>query len=65
MSAQQMLVAIVVITLFIPCIANLMMIVKEHGRRVAFAVAAFVFPFAVVVGGLLNGALSWFGVEVG
>jgi ferrous iron transport protein B len=65
MSARQMLVAIVVITLFVPCIANLMMIVKEHGRRVAFAVAAFVFPFAVIVGGALNAVLSWLGIEVG
>jgi ferrous iron transport protein B len=65
MSGRQMLVAIVVITLFVPCIANLMMIVKEHGRRVAFAVAAFVFPFAVIVGGALNAVLSWLGIEVG
>ncbi|HSL15667.1 MAG TPA: ferrous iron transporter B, partial [Actinomycetota bacterium] len=65
MTANQMLVAIVVITLFVPCIANLMMIVREHGRRVAAAVAAFVFPFAVLVGGLLRAVLGWLGVEVG
>ncbi|MBI3761136.1 MAG: ferrous iron transport protein B [Chloroflexi bacterium] len=50
----QMVVSLVVITLFIPCIANLLMIAREHGRRTAFWVAAFVFPFAFGVGGVLN-----------
>ncbi len=59
----QMLVSLVVITLFVPCIANLMMIVKEHGRRVAAGVAAFVFPFAFIVGSLLNLALRALGVH--
>jgi len=53
----QILVSLVVITLFMPCIANLLMIVKEHGTRTAVAVAAFVFPFSFVVGGLLNWVL--------
>lgn len=53
----QLVVSLVVITLFIPCIANLLMIVREHGRRTAFWVAAFVFPFAFGVGGVLNLAL--------
>jgi len=65
LSPNQILVSLVVITLFVPCIANLMMIVKEHGRRTAAAVAAFVFPFAVVVGGLLNLILKALRVEVG
>lgn len=61
----QVLVALVVITLFIPCIANLMMIVKEQGKRVAVAVAAFVFPFAILMGGLVRLGLEAFGVRVG
>ncbi len=65
MNGNQILVSMVVITLFIPCIATLLMIVREHGKRVAVAVAAFVFPFAVVVGGLLHLALETFGIEVG
>jgi ferrous iron transport protein B len=65
MTANQILVSMVVITLFIPCIATLLMIVREHGRRVAVAVAAFVFPFAIAVGGLLNLALETFGIVVG
>lgn len=57
LSPVQIVVSMVVITLFVPCIANLLMIAKEHGGRTAAAVLAFVFPFAFLVGGLLNGAL--------
>ncbi len=56
LDSLQILVSLVVITLFVPCIANLLMIAKEYGLRTALAVAAFVFPFAFLVGGLLN----WF-----
>ena len=58
----QTLVAMVTITLFIPCIANVFIIVKEHGTRTAAAVVAFVFPFAFAVGGmvrLLARAAGW------
>lgn len=54
LSTNQLLISLVVITLFIPCIANVLMIVREHGRRTAVAVAATVFPLAFGVGGLLN-----------
>jgi ferrous iron transport protein B len=50
----QIVVAMVTVTLFIPCIANFFMIVKERGWRTGLAVAAFIFPFAVGVGALLN-----------
>ncbi|MEX1244609.1 MAG: ferrous iron transport protein B [Thermoanaerobaculia bacterium] len=50
----QSLVAMVTITLFIPCIANFFMIVKERGWKTAGAIAAFIFPFAVAVGAALN-----------
>jgi ferrous iron transport protein B len=50
----QTLVAMVTITLFIPCIANVFIIVKEHGGRTAAAMVAFVFPFAFAVGGLVR-----------
>jgi ferrous iron transport protein B len=53
----QVLVAVVTLTLFIPCIANFFMIVKERGWRTAAAVAGFVFPFALAVGAALNALL--------
>jgi ferrous iron transport protein B len=50
----QVVVSLVVITLFMPCMANLLMIVKEHGARTAVAITAIVFPLALGVGGVLN-----------
>jgi len=50
----QVVVSLVVITLFVPCIANFFMMVKERGFKTAFAMAAFIFPFAFAVGGALN-----------
>ena len=60
----QVLVAVVVITLFIPCIANFFMMVKEQGWKVGLAVAAFIFPFAVAVGAFLNWSLRAFDVTL-
>jgi ferrous iron transport protein B len=65
LSAEQVLVSLVVITLFVPCFATILMIVREHGARVAAAVVAFVFPFAILVGGLLHLALQAFDVRLG
>ena len=50
----QIVVSLTVMTLFIPCIANFFMMVKERGMRTALYMAAFIFPFAFGVGGLLN-----------
>ncbi len=53
----QVLVAVTTITLFIPCIANLFMVVKERGWRTGLAISAFIFPFALLVGAALNAVL--------
>ena len=53
----QLVVSMVTITLFIPCIANVFIIVKERGWRVAAAITAFVFPLAFAVGGLVRWAM--------
>ena len=50
----QAVVSLVTMTLFVPCIANFFMIVKERGVMAAVWMSAFIFPFAVVVGGMLN-----------
>lgn len=50
----QVVVSLVTITLFIPCLANLLVIVKEHGGKIALGMAAFIFPFAILVGALVN-----------
>jgi ferrous iron transport protein B len=64
MDATQIVVSLIVITLFIPCIANVMMIVKEYGGRVALGVAAVVFPLAFAVGGVVNALLRALNVSV-
>jgi ferrous iron transport protein B len=58
----QVLVAMVTVTLFIPCIASLMMIAKERGSRTALGMMVLIIPLAFLVGGLLNRlllALGW------
>jgi ferrous iron transport protein B len=60
LDTRQIVVSLIVITLFIPCIANVLMIVKEYGWRVASGVAITVFPLAFLVGGLVNAALHLF-----
>jgi ferrous iron transport protein B len=50
----QLVTAMVTITLFIPCIANVFIIAKERGTRTALAMAGFIFPLAFVAGGLVR-----------
>jgi ferrous iron transport protein B len=50
----QLVVAMVTITLFIPCVANIFMIAKERGARVAAGMAALIFPLAFAAGGAVN-----------
>jgi ferrous iron transport protein B len=57
LDAVQALVAVVTITLFIPCIANFFMIARERGWRTAGIIAAFIFPMALLVGATLNWVL--------
>ena len=54
LDTTQVLISLVVITLFVPCIASLFVIVKEHGARTAAAVSLAVFTIALAVGGLLH-----------
>ncbi|MDH4227676.1 MAG: ferrous iron transport protein B [Deltaproteobacteria bacterium] len=57
----QTVVSLVTMTLFVPCIANFFMIIKERGIKVAFWMALFIFPAAVLAGALLNFILRLFG----
>jgi ferrous iron transport protein B len=53
----QIVVALVTLTLFVPCVANYFIMIKERGWKVASAMAAFIVPFACAVGGALNWGL--------
>ncbi len=59
----QAVVALVTITLFVPCVANFFVIVKERGLRTAVAMSAFIFPFAFLIGGAVNMALRAAGLQ--
>jgi len=60
LSMVQAVVGMVTITLFVPCIASLMMIIKEQGMKVAALMLAMIIPTAFLVGGLLNHGLRLF-----
>jgi ferrous iron transport protein B len=60
----QSLVSLVTITLFIPCLANFFMIIKELGMKIALAMAGIVFPLAFLAGGALNWLLITFHVRL-
>lgn len=47
---QQLLVALVVITLFVPCLANFFVMIREQGLRRAALMVAFIIPTAVLGG---------------
>lgn len=59
LNTEQVIVSLTTITLFIPCVANLFVIVKERGLKTAAGIAIFIFPFSFLVGGLLHKVLSW------
>ena len=55
----QIFVAMVTITLFMPCVATFLMIAREHGTRAALRMSAFIFPFAFLVGGMIYRFGRW------
>lgn len=54
LTTTQLVVAAATLTLFIPCIAQFSMMIKERGLKTALAIAGFVFPFAFLAGYFLN-----------
>ena len=57
----QILTALTTITLFMPCIANFFVVIKEHGVKRALLMSAFILPFALLVGGAVNHILRGIG----
>lgn len=60
----QAVVGLVTITLFVPCLAHFLMIIKERGLRLSLAVVAIILPAAVLAGGLLNWILRAFDIKL-
>ncbi|MHC4469414.1 MAG: FeoB small GTPase domain-containing protein [Planctomycetota bacterium] len=62
MDPRQAVVALITITLFVPCIANFFIMIKERGWKTGVAMFLFIFPFAFLVGGLVNLLMGVLGV---
>lgn len=60
----QMVVSMVTITLFVPCVAQFFVTIKERGLKTALMISGFIFPFAFFVGGVLNFLLRYLEVSL-
>jgi ferrous iron transport protein B len=58
LSPRQLVVAAATLTLFLPCIAQLSVNIKERGFKTATGMAVFIFPFAFAGGFALNWILT-------
>ncbi|GBD95208.1 MAG TPA: ferrous iron transport protein B [Nitrospirae bacterium] len=59
-----LVVSVVTLALFMPCIAQFSITIKERGWKMALGMAAFIFPFAFFVGYLLNFVLNGLGIAL-
>jgi len=60
----QVTVALVTITLFVPCLANLLMMIKERGLKSAMTMLGIVMSFAIAIGGALNFIIRFSGIRL-
>ena len=58
LNENQVVISLVTLTLFVPCLANVFMIIKERGLKTAFAMMSLIIPFALCIGGILNFILN-------
>jgi ferrous iron transport protein B len=63
LTGVQSVVALTVMTLFVPCVANLLMIIRERGLRVGLAILAAVTVIALGTGTVLNLGLGFLQVS--
>jgi len=63
LSGVQAVVALTVMTLFVPCVANFLVMVRERGLRTGVTILAVITPVAILTGAGLNGVLHAFGVR--
>ncbi|MCW6035367.1 ferrous iron transporter B [Spirulina subsalsa FACHB-351] len=63
LTGNQLVVAAVVLTLFLPCVAQLQMLVKEQGLKNTIWMVVFIIPFAFFIGYVLHLSLTLLGVN--
>jgi ferrous iron transport protein B len=61
LTPAQVVVAMVTVTLFVPCVASVLMIARERGWRTTAGLMALIFPLAFAVGGALHWVLAGIG----
>jgi len=59
-----LLVSAVTLTLFVPCIAQFLVMARERGAKTALGIALFIFPFSFLVGFVLDRVLRGLGVTL-
>ena len=59
MDHLQLVVAMIVTILFIPCVTNLMIIIKEQGAKKALAILVLVTACALATGCIMNQLFRW------
>ncbi len=64
LSGRQLVVACVTLTLFLPCIAQLLMNIKERGVRIGFGISIFILFFSFFAGFLVNLVLGLFNIRL-
>ncbi|UCC95248.1 MAG: ferrous iron transport protein B [Candidatus Omnitrophota bacterium] len=62
LSMREVLVAAVILTLFLPCIAQFLMNLKERGMKLSIGIALFILFFSFSVGFVLNNILLIVGI---
>jgi ferrous iron transport protein B len=58
-SGVDLVTTAIVLTLFVPCIAQFLMMVREQGWRVALIIFGFILPFAFLCGFIAKHLLLW------
>ncbi len=64
LAGNQVVVALVVMSLFLPCLATLIVMIKELGFRYAFSILLFVLVVSLLSGGILHLLLSVTGIRL-
>jgi ferrous iron transport protein B len=57
----QIVTSLITITLFMPCIANFFVVIKEQGLKTAILMGIFIIPFSILIGGAVNVVLRGVG----
>ena len=63
-NGNQLVVACITLTLFLPCIAQFLMNVKERGWKTGVALSVFILFFSFSVGFVVNFILNFLGIQL-